>query len=183
MKEYNYYLMKPGSDYEKLTQGFIEEQAAKWDARKAVLEKYGTTKAVYNNARLIGLVFENKEKVPAGFSRSTKDGQDVYVPNKRTKEGKAVAKEFDLPILSSLEYHLMVCAKDDNASFGITQGANKGGGIRVMFCTFQKITQGDSKGSFVLCVPTDGEGNKAWTPDLAQVRELKPSEFFKMMGQ
>jgi hypothetical protein len=181
MNEYNYYLILPGTDYEKVTKDFIETSAAKWAEREAVMKKYGATRVLQNHSALLGFEYEDREKVPAGFHRNLKYGTNVYVPNKRSKEGKEAAKEMALPIPTSLEYHLTLCSNSGQKEWptGIVQGPARGSGFRVRFCTFQQTKMKQ----LVLCVPTDGDGEKGWIPDLKQVKEIKPSQFFKLMGR
>ncbi len=63
------------------------------DARQAFLKAMGTTQSLRSRNCIHGVAFKRARKIPDGWRKSSKHSEFVIVPDKRTRQGKEVAKQ------------------------------------------------------------------------------------------
>jgi hypothetical protein len=182
-KEYDYYIPDEGGPTHKLIVEFVNERLKAHAARKAFQDEFEADGTYGTESHFDGIVYKagsNKSSgLRSGAWRSDKNASTselhVYVPNKRTPEGKAMAKRMASPEYvypGAMNFHASVFPIAD--SFGIHIGPGDRGGIRVAFATFEILD-----GKYILAVPRKYGSEKEVTPG-EDCKPLKQSEYWAM---
>lgn len=150
---------------EQIVREFFESRVAAFRACREVAEKHGG-EAVTHGHRMAGIAFSGE--APAGWKRagSTGDGKAYHLPVKRSKAGKAIAKEIDaIRIPEACNLHSKLAPRDG----GVFSEGGPHGGYIIRYITAEIVA-----GKTIIHVP---EGMD-FTP--AHSTPLKQSEYWQV---
>ena len=168
----DYYEVVPGSKTHKTIMDFMEKRKALFAKRSALIKRFKAGGMLRGDS-LVGLIFKNKSDVPAGFRHQTKAGdlRNSYRPDKNTKEGKVLQREFDdVCIPGSFDLTLALDA------FPITVGPHGRGGSPVRSFSVSTLD-----GRMILSVPQSYGEKDGWeNRPKDDLLPLKQSEYWKL---
>lgn len=177
--DYTFFAIEGPGELRDAVDTWRAEAKAADKVKQAFADEFGVAGTVSNSYSVVGLLWRDKSKVPDSLwvpaKRSTSEGDAYFIPNRKTKEGRAVAKRMkDLP----------VCRANRLSELAIGQGHvltgrnGENGGIVIASCTLEIFDGVD-----VLGVPNVFEDKQKPRPHVIPKggRRLKASEYFKMM--
>ena len=140
-----------------------ETAAAK---RTAMIREF-KAEGVYSNSRaIVGFVWNDPALVPPSFRHYSGDPKAVYRPNRKTKEGKEIARQL---CISYPEYQNF--DKAIGGPGGVF-GFNDHGQSVMMWCSFEELN-----GVYVVSIPSSTKSD-SFVP--AGCVELKGSEYLQL---
>jgi hypothetical protein len=174
--EYTYYIVEGDGPAKAAIDQYSKESLAFMDHVRAIGDKYGVEQIFQGRNGIIGLLFENKEDVPEGLMHKKDHPDNVYSPNKRSKAGKVIAKEFaavhrpDIHTISRIAKTNPVMVQDPRGRTGLA----------MLWPTYEVVGK-----VCVWKVPVD-QSDRGYTgrapamEDFTGLREIKKSEYWAM---
>ena len=176
-RRYTYYIVEGEGPAMAAIDQYTKEAIAYIDHVKMIGDKYGAEQIYQGRYGIIGLLFEDKDNVPAGLMHKKDHPENVYAANKATKAGKALAEEFaavarpNINTISRVAKTNPVMVTDHRSRTGIA----------LSYPCYERI--GDA---YVWKVPVqpsgdrDAEKRAPAMEDLTGLREIKVSEYWAM---
>lgn len=167
-QKYIYYKVLPGTDTHKKVLDYWNALQTALGQRQAVIEKYGAYRAYASSGRIHGLFFKTP---PASNAFIRLEPNDFFQPNTKAEAGKALAKEFKIPLPITQLNATLGLSYPDLDGFHEHLGC---GLHHISFLGADKL--GDT---LVLLVPIlKSRNSNYWTPPATDCVRLKNSEYW-----
>lgn len=176
-RKYTYYIVEGDGPAKAAIDQYTQEYLAYMDHVKEIGDKYGAEQIYQGPHGIIGLLFEDKDNVPAGLMHKKDHPENVYSANKATKAGKALAKEFAAVTRPSI-HTISRIAKTNPV---VVRDHRSRTGLAMSWPCYEVIG-----GTYVWKVPVqpsgygDAERRAPAMEDLTGLREIKVSEYWAM---
>lgn len=170
-RKYTYYIVKGEGPAKAAIDQYNQEYLAYMDHVKKIGDKYGAKQIYQGPYGIIGLLFDNKDNVPAGLMHKKNNPENVYSTNKATKAGKTLAKEFAAVVRPNIH----TISRIVKANPVMVEDHRSRTGVALCWPCFEVI--GDT---YVWVIPVQPSGDLPVMEDLTGLCEIKTSEYWAM---